>query len=125
MPEQMDLLAHESGPALPEELQKLYALVKNRQGKAAAISAAELVSQTGIPDRKMRDLVKALVEEHGIPIGSCPSGFFIAETAEEIDTVCHTYLAWAFSLLKRAKAFKRNSRLDEILGQLKLEMETN
>lgn len=121
---QLDLLAYRPDQKeMTVEQSLIHEIIKSHHGKESAISAAEIVALTGIGDRKMRDIVKTLVEDHGIPIGSCPAGFFIAVTEKEILGVFRTYLSWAFSLLKRASAFKRNSHLDEILGQLRLELE--
>lgn len=123
---QMDLLAYqpETDPldGMTEEQRQVFALIESRKGKANALPVAAITRATGIADRRARDVVKSLVEEHHIPIGSCTAGFYIAETEEEILEVYHTFLSWAFSVLNRAKAFKRNARLDEILGQLKLEL---
>lgn len=109
--------------AVPEELVPVLELVQSRKGKANAIPVAAITRETGIPDRKARDMVKQLVEIHHYPIGSCPAGFFMAETEAEILECYRTLLSWAFSVLVRAKAFKKNSRLDEVLGQLKFELD--
>jgi hypothetical protein len=70
----------------------------------------------------VRDTIKVLVETYNQPIGSGSSGFFIAQSSEEILEVYHNLLSRAFSILKRAKVFKNNAHLDEALGQLRMEL---
>jgi hypothetical protein len=123
---QMDLLSYQpprfSREGMSEEQRAIIGMIEDRKGKSMALPVAALTRATSIPDRRARDVVKSLVEEHRIPIGSCTAGFYIAETEEEIQEVYHTFLSWAFSVLRRARAFKQSSHLDEILGQLRLEL---
>ncbi|MCK5607579.1 hypothetical protein KAR91_37190 [Candidatus Pacearchaeota archaeon] len=119
---QEDLFGQKGAPGMSVEMRSILRIIQKCKGKAQAIRVAVITHETDIPDRKARDLVKHLVEDHHYPIGSCPAGFFMAETKEEIEEVYHTMVSWALSVLKRASAFKKNSRLDEVLGQLKLEL---
>lgn len=107
---------------LTEEQRSVYLHIQSRLGKAAAIQAPELSRLTGIPDRRVRGIVKELVEECSLPIASCPSGFFIPETHEEIAAVRRQYISWGLSLLHRASMFGDSSSLKEICGQLRLEV---
>lgn len=116
----MDLLEYGN---LTEEQRKIHALIAPRSGRQKAISVASITLATGIPDRRARAIVKELVEAKGFPIASCTSGFFVPETEAEIEEAVHQYLSWGFSLIKRAYGFKKNHRLQEILGQLQLEMQ--
>ena len=119
---QEDLFSQKREPDMSDEMRSILRIIQRCKGKAQSIRVAVITHETGIPDRKARDLVKQLVEDHNYPIGSCPAGFFMAETKEEIEEVYHTMVSWALSVLKRAKVFKNNSRLDEVLGQLKMEI---
>lgn len=116
---QQDLFA---APVMTEEQESVYRHIAPRKGKAAAISAPELTDMTGIPDRRARAVVKELVEEIGLPIASCPSGFFIPVTEEEVAAARRQYVSWALSLLQRASRFGNSSRIKEICGQLRLEV---
>lgn len=115
----MNLLSFDS---MSDDHQRVHALVAPCLGKRQAMPVAQIVRLTGIGDRRVRSIVKELVEDHGFPIASCPSGFFVPQTEEEIDDVLRQYLSWGFSLIKRAYGIKKNPRLQRILGQLELEL---
>jgi hypothetical protein len=111
-----------SAPVLSDDQSAVYRCIESRKGKAQAVSAAEIVRHTGIADRRARALVKELVEDHGLPIVSCPSGFFVPATEEEIAAAYRQSVSWALSLLHRASCLKRSSDLQRIVGQLRLEV---
>ena len=96
--------------------------IEPRRGKENAVPVAEIVRRVPFADRHVRALVKELLEEHRKPIGSCKSGFYVIETAEESRECRHTWLSWGLSAVKRACALKNNARLRRILGQLELEI---
>jgi hypothetical protein len=58
-------------------------------GEANAITASSLSESLGLDDgitsETVRlELIKPMIEENGIPIGSCSKGYFILETKEEL-----------------------------------------
>ena len=120
---QSDLFSSVNDQDMPDEVREIYKLICHHRGKKNGIKTKRLTALTDIPDRSVRDAIKVLVEVYNQPIGSGPSGFFVAQSSEEILEVYHNLLSRAFSMLKRAKVFKNNAHLDEALGQLRMELE--
>ncbi len=61
-------------------------------GKRNAVTAAVLSRRLGLNDGITSEdlrlgLIKPMIEEHGIPIGSCSRGYYILEEAEEFEEV--------------------------------------
>lgn len=68
-------------------------------------------------EREIRRIIKHLVTQHGIAIGSCYWGYFLAETPAEIEEVCKYYDSYGLSsLLVSAKL--RKIEMADFLGQL-------
>jgi 3-dehydroquinate synthase class II len=119
---QEDLFKERENQNMSDEVRKIYDLICHHREKKNGIKVKRITALTGIPDRSVRDTIKVLVETYNQPIGSGSSGFFIAQSSEEILEVYHNLLSRAFSILKRAKVFKNNAHLDEALGQLRMEL---
>ncbi len=103
---------------------RIWALIVDRHGRAAAISAAELAARTGLPDRAVRKIVKALIEVHGAPIASSPNppaGYYIPESLSEIIEVTDSLKGRALSILVRLARLRRVA-LPEVLHQLTIEL---
>jgi len=115
----VDLFSHAD---LSDEQRLVYECIAPCQGKAAAIPVAEIIRRTGIQDRKARGIVKELVEEKGHMIASCPTGFYVPVTPEEVREVYRQYVSWGLSLLTRASRIRNSPRLQSMLGQLELEL---
>ena len=64
-----------------------------------------------------------LIESHGAWIGSCPKGYFMIETDEELLDVCKYYHGYGLSAL-HIEAKLRGMSLPALLGQLTLELKT-
>jgi len=78
-------------------------------GRARAIARVNLVEHTGLPDREVREALKSLAENHGVPIGSAvspPSGYFIINTRAEAADVYRTLRSYGLSSLQRAAAIR-------------------
>ena len=117
-----DLFDQDITKGMHDDVKTVYLSVYKHKSKSDAIKELAITTQTGISGRKVRDCIKTLVETFHKPIGSCSHGFFIASTSDEINEVYNNLVSRALSTLKRAKAFKANSRLEEVLGQLQLEL---
>lgn len=115
----MDLFTH---AALSDEQRLILDCISPCRGKAAAIPVAEITRRTGVPDRRARAIVKELVEEKGQFLASCPTGFFVPETPDEVREVYRQYVSWGLSLLTRASRIRNSPRLQSMLGQLELEL---
>ncbi len=117
------------------ELNQLESLIlrflEAHQGRDFAISRKDLVKKINgehlftaleISERKIRATIKHLVEAHGEWIGSCPKGYFMIRTDQELLTACKYYHGYALSLL-HVEAKLRKTSLATLLGQLSLELE--
>jgi hypothetical protein len=106
----------------------ILAILEPRQGKDNAISRASLVEAINcdrplfpVGERDIRSTIKHLVTQHGERIGSCHKGYFVVETSEELEAVCHYYHNYGLSSLF-VEAKLRKKSLAEMLGQLSLEI---
>ncbi len=120
--EQLGLTLEPDTARWSEEERELWELIKPRTGKESAVSAAELSRNTGIADRRLRDMVKALVEKRGMAICSCPRGYYIPQTPEEIEETLHMLVSWALSAMKRASRLRRSRKMAQLVGQLEIEL---
>jgi biotin operon repressor len=112
-------------PGLSPDDTRVWTLIADRHGRAAAISAADLARETGLNDRAVRKIVKALIEQHGAPIASSPhppAGYYLPETLDEIRETLDSLKGRALSILTRMARLRRMT-LPEMVGQLQLEME--
>jgi hypothetical protein len=107
----------------------ILAILEQRQGRENAISRASLVEAINIDqplfpvgERLIRKTIKHLQSQHGERIGSCSWGYFMTQTAEELEAVCRYYDNYALSSL-HVSARLRRIALPELLGQMKLKME--
>lgn len=99
------------------------AIVREHRGRAAAIDMHAIASRTGITTREIQTIVKTLVEEHHLPIGTAtsrPFGYFWIATNEERKKVRAHFVRRALSTLNHAKAFDSEHIVADLIGQLKL-----
>jgi len=107
---------------LTEEEFSVFAVLRRRKGKERAIGKKELAKILGMDERMVRRVIKALIEEHGVPVGSdYVRGYFIVAAPEEVEETYQTLKNHALSILKRAAVLKRIS-LKRLLGQLEVEL---
>lgn len=88
-------------------------------GHAYGMTAAECARKLGISERRLRIFVSQLRQD-GIAICGTPeTGYFIAETADELDQCCHFLRSRAMhSLVLESRL--RKIPLPDLIGQLKL-----
>ena len=94
------------------------------QGATKAICQADLAAETGIPGRRVRQIIKDLIEQFGCPIGSLYArvgGYFWINTSGETEVTCKKMTDHAISQLSRVAVLKKIA-LPDLLGQLKLEL---
>lgn len=98
----------------------LLAELQRHIGASAGITAEALSHVLDVPERRVRQLVSDLREE-GLAICAHPSsGYFIAETAEELEDCCAFLRSRALhSLMLESKL--RKVPLVDLLGQLRLQ----
>lgn len=94
-------------------------LARDHRGRDNGIHAAELARRVGIVPRELRKLV-SLMREDGEPIAATPeTGYFIAETPDEIAVCCAFLRQRAMHSLRLEAQMKRIS-LADLMGQLHL-----
>lgn len=71
---------------------QLLNLLSHHKGRANGIHVAALERQTGLPGRSVRKLISELRTEGTAICGKPATGYFIAETAAELDEFCIKYL---------------------------------
>lgn len=95
-------------------------LSERHTGKARGISAEQLAHQLRISDRTLRALV-SMLREGGTAVSATPdTGYYIAETPEELQESCEFLRARALHSL-RMEAQLRRIPLPDLLGQLHLD----
>ena len=115
-PQSSDLFARPTKAAL-------LAVLMKHIGKAKGVSAAGLVNELGMHPasglRVIRELVTELREEGVAVCGHPASGYFIAETRDELEETCAFLRSRAMhSLVLEAKL--RGMPLADLVGQLHL-----
>jgi hypothetical protein len=105
----------------PDE-SRLWSLISCCHGRSEAIGAQALAIRTGLSDRMVRKIVKALIEQHDCPIASSPhppAGYYCPETIPEISETLDSLRGRALSILTRMSRLRR-STLRETVDQLLL-----
>jgi len=95
-------------------------LAERHIGKARGIGAEQLAHSLQISERTLRALV-SMLREGGTAISATPdTGYYIAETPEELEESCEFLRSRAMHSL-RMEAQLRRIPLPDLLGQLHLE----
>ena len=104
-----------------EERLVLSLLIRGRQNARNVDILAEM---TGIHRRHIEKIVKRLIEDRGVCIGSSsgrPSGYYIIENPEEVEEVYKSLRHRGIEILKRAAKLKKIS-VEEVFGQGRMEL---
>ncbi|GEM_PF-1440890 len=112
-------------PLTPEEA-RAKGILEHHRGRANALKVRLFAELLGVEERRAQQIVKCLVEKHNILIGSAvspPFGYYIPETAEEVDAVLAQLYHRMASMAVRIARIKRIS-VEEVFGQLRL-LESN
>lgn len=125
MPSQLDIPLVEVRSRNPHlELSKMgqrVAAVIRRHDGDDPVAAAEIVAVTGLTDRAVRNLVRDLVMEHGLPIGSCCAcdkpGFYWISDQTELKRAADRHVSFGIvNIVRGRRLYKYNK--DELIGQL-------
>lgn len=111
-----------------EDLQAMQVLhlVRAYEGRENAISMHHIEVLTGIRARQVQSLVKRLVEERGLPIGTttrAPFGYYWIVNEHERRDCRNHLLRRALSTLRHAKAFDSDAIVAPLVGQLEIAVE--
>jgi predicted ArsR family transcriptional regulator len=110
---------------MDSESQQVLGLIRVRHGRQQAITVDSIAESAGIPSRTVRDIVKHLIENHHIMIGSSlgrPAGYFMIATKEEAEQNERTLRKLGISILVHAAVLKRLS-VKEYIRRLQEEIE--
>lgn len=100
---------------------KVLEALSRHVGREHGITAAALAREAGVSERKLREAISALREDGIAVCGHPKTGYFIAETAEELEESCRFLRSRAMhSLMLEARL--RRIPLPELLGQIRLNM---
>jgi hypothetical protein len=83
----------------------------------------EIARETKTNTRLIQAIVKFLVEERHLPIGTAPSkpyGYFWIETMDERRTVRNHFVRRALSNLQHARAYDSDSIVAPLVGQIEM-----
>lgn len=103
-----------------EQMAALVQLLSTRHaGRAAGIGAEDLARQLCLHERTLRSLISE-ARENGLAISATPeSGYYVAQTAAELDESCEFLRSRAMHSL-RMEAQLRRIPMPDLLGQLHL-----
>ena len=79
-------LPSQTNPAMSAEGAAVLRILENHKGRDRAIKSAEVGGRIGLSDRRVRMVIKELVEDFNQPILSSPiepAGFYLAQTRGE------------------------------------------
>jgi biotin operon repressor len=97
---------------------ELLNILSGHRGQANGIHVEQLAARTDMPARQLRSLITALRTEGVAVCGKPETGYFIAESPEELDEFCIKYLeARALHSLKLSSRL-RKIPLPVLAGQL-------
>lgn len=116
-------LSSPSGQGLSREEDAVYGRL--RSGRNNAVSVKALEGATGMGDVEIRQIIRRLIMEHGLLIGSSvsdPPGYYIPETAEEAITATKSLRHRGIMILMRAAKLQRCS-VELVFNQARLELE--
>jgi hypothetical protein len=115
----------DAAPSLtPDEGAVLTVLLRHR-GRGRAVGSEIVAGMAGLPERLVRSIVVALIEQHHFPIGSAvkqPMGYFLIETDEELAESLSQLVHRITALARRVAALKHTAT-PVVLRQMALEME--
>lgn len=124
----LDVLAGRFAPRKLENAERdMLSLLRNCKGPQQAMPISELAPLMKVSARTVKATAKALIETFALPLGASrqePYGYYLCITAEDIEDASRPIRNEILSLAKRYKALRGGARLIELLGQLRLDVET-
>ena len=97
-------------PKMSQDELTVWKTLLHHKGKKHSITQHRLADHTGISCRHVREIIKALVEEHRQEIASnydSGGGYYIPVSQKEVDETCDKLYGHALSILKRYSVFKK------------------
>ncbi|MDZ4042895.1 MAG: hypothetical protein U1D96_05295 [Eubacteriales bacterium] len=115
-------------PSMTPEEDRIAKIIFKHRGRSNPVQVTVLSYKTGIDQRKVREIVKGLIEDHLLPIGSTsskPAGYYVITDPRELRLVRRSLIRRAVSILNRAKAYDRGGWVSEMAGQLTMRLEAD
>lgn len=107
-----------SQPSRPEREaeRQVLAMIEHRMGRNARVSILQIAEATGLSERRIKGIVKDLVEVYGWRIGSIRQaghgGYFVIADATDVEVATRSFLAEMRSLGRRVQVLKQISARD-------------
>lgn len=94
-------------------------LALHHRGRGNGINAQSLALWLGVGERTLRELISAARENGVAIVGTPETGYYVAQTADELDECCRFLRSRAMHSLA-IEARLRKVALPELLGQLRV-----
>ena len=111
-------------PELSHDEQSVLSIVRRYPGRDSALGARDLAAISGIPERRLRTIVRRLRVTFHQPIGSTtqePAGYYLCVTRDELQEFTQT--RWDFGIQQLVMVSKlRKFPPDELLAQIRLSL---
>jgi hypothetical protein len=110
---------------VPDKVRELLLILQWHKGLDHAKPLGEIAEKLQVNAREVKQLAKTLTETFGLPVGASrqePYGYFLCVTTEDYRAALSPYINEIRSLVRRCNALQPSERLNEILGQLQLEL---
>lgn len=101
-------------------------LIWRRAGRRCPIPIAEIQRQTGLSERKVKEVVEGLRVTHRAAIGASreePAGYYRIVDAEDREAAVGPYRSQVARMFRVLRALDDPARVKELLGQMTLEAE--
>lgn len=107
----------------------VHEILKEHRGKNNAITSREIKEEVGVRDThdtnpNVRDIIRDLIEHHGVPILSHNGGYYIARNEEEVDEYVDRLESRREEIASRRdniiEAFNQQDDLDRIVSSVEL-----
>ncbi|MEM7416815.1 MAG: hypothetical protein AAF389_15015 [Gemmatimonadota bacterium] len=98
---------------LDKDERAVASLLTTRRGSSRAMKVPAIAKAVGLPTRQVQHIVRSLIVDHGIPIGTSmrePYGNYLAVTSEERSAIAKLHRARAEAEMERARVFERIDR---------------
>lgn len=101
-------------PPTPQQLKAIADILKKHKGRANAIHSKKIARKVGIAehDSAANIRIRAAITEamffYALPVGACGAGYFLIANETELNDYLARLSLRAQSIMKRAKAVRRN-----------------
>lgn len=105
-----------------DALERVVAGLIWERSRAVPLTIAEITAMTGMPDRKVKEIVEQLRGTHRCAIGASrqePAGYFWIRTAADRETAVRPYREQILSMWRTLRALDSPAALRELHGQLR------